>query len=103
MGGISFAAASRLWLLLPLVVAAVAGLVLLGRRRRTEEPYAEPALMPAVAPRRSGGGGPARGAGVDPRGAPPPVGVAMAGRRGRPGPRDDRADHGIRSTAGARG
>src|SRR4051794_5819486 len=64
MGGISFAAASRLWLLLPLVVAAVAGLVLLGRRRRTEEPYAEPALMPAVAPRRSGWRWPAAAAGL---------------------------------------
>src|SRR3954470_6270611 len=64
MGGISFAAASRLWLLLPLVVVAVAGLVLLGRRRRTEEPYAEPALMPAVAPRRSGWRWPAAAAGL---------------------------------------
>src|SRR4051812_43145923 len=64
MGGVSFAAASRLWLLVPLVAVTGIGLVLLSRRRRTEEPYAEPALMPAVAPRRSGWRWPATAAGL---------------------------------------
>ena len=54
LNGFAFAAAGRLWLLLPL---ALAGLAVLGRRRwrsHRSEPYAEEALLPSVLPHRAG-------------------------------------------------
>jgi Ca-activated chloride channel family protein len=64
MHDFSFAAPDRLWLFVPLLALAALGVFLVRRRRTTEEPYAEAALMPSVAPHRAGWRRPAAAAGL---------------------------------------
>ena len=54
MSDLTFAAPDRLWLLVPLVLAVPVVLALRWHGRRSAEPYAEPALLPSVAPHRPG-------------------------------------------------
>jgi len=64
MTDFSFAAPGRLWLFVPLLALAALGVFLLRRRRSPQEPYAEAALMPSVAPHRAGWRRPAAAAGL---------------------------------------
>jgi Ca-activated chloride channel family protein len=64
MDDFAFAAPGRLWLLVPLVALAGLGVLMVRRRRTTAEPFAEPALMPYVAPHRAGWRRPVAAAGL---------------------------------------
>jgi Ca-activated chloride channel homolog len=54
MHDFAFAEPHRLWLLALLAAVVVAGLVIRRIQNRRAQPYAEPAMMPSVLPRRAG-------------------------------------------------
>ena len=64
MRDLSFDAPGRLWVLAAVAVLAAAAAAWRWRQRRTQEPYAEAALLPSVAPRRLGWRRPVAAAGL---------------------------------------